>query len=340
MLDERKKRIFFSIVESYINTGEPVGSKSLAELFSNSVSSATIRNEMAYLTEFGLIGQPHTSAGRVPTSRGIRYYIDNLMTPYELHDREKNEIDSIFSDAESDPERFIVKAGDRLADKLGCAVVGRTVPSEESRIDKIEVVRASENMFVVVLITSSGEAKSKLCSINYPVSDEDLDLFKRSVNRELSKTALHSVSVSLIQSVAVKMGPSGLSLSPLLFSVLEICKGIFEEKLFIEGEANLLAGGAVGKNGLRRLKQLAQNGELSSLIGSETGKTEIILGNEFLYDDLSPLSLILTHYNIGASSGAIGLIGPVRTNYAKLIPCLEYFAKTLSNYYSDNRKSK
>jgi heat-inducible transcriptional repressor len=294
---------------------------------------------MAYLTEFGLIGQPHTSAGRVPTSRGIRYYIDNLMTPYELHDREKNEIDSIFSDAESDPERFIVKASDRLADKLGCAVLGTTTASTESRIDKIEVIRASENMFVVVLITTDKEAKSKLCNINYPISDEDLELFKRAVNSELSKTALLNVSVSLIQSVAVKIGPAGLSLSPLLFSVLEICKGIFEEKLFIEGEANLLAGG-LSRAGLRRIKQLAQNGELAALISEETGKTEIILGNEFLYDDLSPLSLILTHYNIGSSSGAVGLIGPVRTNYAKLIPCLEYFAKSFSRYYSDSRKSK
>lgn len=340
MLDERKKKIFFSIVESYIVTGEPVGSKSLAELFSNSVSSATIRNEMAYLTEYGLIVQPHTSAGRIPTSRGIRYYIDNLMKTKELSEREKRELDELFSDPDPDPERFLVKAGDRLADKLGCAVVGRTVPSEERRVSRIELISPSEGMFVVVLITTEREAKSKVCFLDYPVSCEEVRQFTEAVNNELSMTALNNISVSLIQSVAARLGAIGLIFSPLLFTVYELCKGIYEEKLFIEGEANLLSGGAVGKKELHKIKELAKNGELSRMIPDEGDKTEIILGNEMLYDDLSLLSMILTHYNIGSAEGAVGLIGPVRLDYAKLIPCLEYFAKTFSEYYNDKNKGE
>ncbi len=340
MLDERKKLIFSSIVEGYIDTGEPVGSKSLSELFRNSVSSATIRNEMAFLTERGLIGQPHTSAGRVPTYRGIRYYLDNLMKKKELSGREKQELDYIFTETEGDYERVISKAADRFADKLGCAVLGRTVPSDERRISKIELLHPFSGVFVVVLVTSDLKAHSKVCSVDFPFSQEEANLFVSMVNSEFSMMALSNVTLSFIQSAAVRMGSLGLGFSSLLFTIYELCRSADSERLFIEGEANLLSNGVLGKRELFKLKELLEKGELPGISSGNNVKTEIILGNEMPADELSSLSMVMTHYNIGKSEGSVGIIGPIRLNYSFVIPCVEYFAQSFSSYYSDKNKGE
>jgi heat-inducible transcriptional repressor len=262
------------------------------------------------------------------------------MKKKELSGREKQELDYIFNETEGDYERFISKAADRLADKLGCAVLGRTVPSDERRISKIEFLNPFNGVFVVVLVTSDLKAHSKVCSVPFQVSSEDMALFISRINTEFSMMALSSITLSLIQSVAVRLGSLGLGLSNLLFTIYELCRSADGERLFIEGEANLLSNGVLGKRELFKLKELLEKGELPGISSGNEVKTEIILGNEMPADELSSLSMVMTHYNIGKSEGSVGIIGPIRLNYSFVVPCVEYFAKVFSDCYNDKNKGE
>ncbi|MBQ5321365.1 MAG: heat-inducible transcription repressor HrcA [Oscillospiraceae bacterium] len=337
MLSGRKQQIFFSIVENYIESGEPIGSKSLLGIFANAVSSATIRNDMAYLTELGLIDQPHTSAGRVPTLRGIRYYLDNLMERKVLSEKEKAQIDSIFNFSEPDSDRFLLKASDALSDMLSLAVIGRTAKAE-SRIDRIELLIPAPNMFVVVLITTNKEVKSKICVSPYPISKDAVSFFCENINKYLSSAPLSAINLSYIQSVAANMGIYGLELSPLLSAIAELAKGAEEERFFIEGEANLLIGGIADRQILKAVKRLVESGELAAIFPESSKGTEIILGSELSSPYLTPLCIIMTHFEYGGKKGSVGLIGSVRCEYSHLIPCLEYFAESFSKHFAEGEK--
>ena len=140
-LDERKARILSAIVELFVATGEPVGSKALADVFDNAFSSATIRNEMAALSEQGLIAQPHTSSGRIPTTRGYRLYVDRLMPRHPLSDEERRRIDGVVSRIEgADPEQLLSSAGSALAELTQCAAVSTTPDMADSVIRQVEVI--------------------------------------------------------------------------------------------------------------------------------------------------------------------------------------------------------
>ena len=337
MLQGRKEQIFFSIVESYIESGEPVGSKSLLSVLPGAVSSATIRNDMAYLTALGLIGQPHTSAGRIPTAVGIRYYLDNLMEKRSLGKEDKARIDSIFSSLSVNDERFLLKASDIFSDMLGLSVIGRTIKPED-KIDRLELLMPAPNTFVIVLLTKNKEVKSKIVSTPYPLSNEEISFFCENINRYLEGVPLRAVNISFIQSVAASFGLYGLSLSPLLSAISSLSLESEEDRFFIEGEANLLMGSAPDRQSLRAVKSLVGSGALSRIFPENEEGTKIVLGSEISGEGLTSLSIILTNFNMGDKKGSVGLIGPVRCDYPRIIPCLEYFADKLRESFTEGEK--
>ncbi len=155
-LSERKKQILAAVVEQYIKTGEPVGSKGLISSTGMSVSSATIRNEMSDLAAMGYLEQPHTSAGRIPSQMGYRYYVDHLMKNREIDEINKRIIEAGISSAVGDPERLIARASEVLADLTKCACVSSTPGGDAVIIRKIELVRVGIHSAMLVLLPSNG----------------------------------------------------------------------------------------------------------------------------------------------------------------------------------------
>lgn len=179
-LDERKQRILSAIVEMFAATGEPVGSKALAQVFDHAFSSATIRNEMGTLTDMGLIQQLHTSSGRVPSHLGYRLYIDRLMPRKRLTREEMNRIDQLAASIRShNAERILTEAGAALAELTHCAAVSTTPNLCECVIKQIEAVWISPQVAVLILVTSASTAKSKMCRLENPISQETLEKFTR-----------------------------------------------------------------------------------------------------------------------------------------------------------------
>ena len=168
-LSDRKQKILASIVEQYIRSGEPIGSKTLMELLPMKVSSATIRNEMAELASMGLLEQPHTSAGRIPSHAGYRYYIDHLMHARELDDSDRQKIEAAFGTG-LDPEQLLSRAGEVLSELTKCAAVSTTPAGESTRIRRIEMVPVGSRTAMLVLLTSTGILKSRICRSDFPIT--------------------------------------------------------------------------------------------------------------------------------------------------------------------------
>ena len=173
-IDDRKQRVLRAIVSLYSDDGEPVGSGLLAEHFGRAVSSATLRNEMAALTKLGLLEQPHTSAGRVPSAKGYRYYIDNLLdTSLKLSESEKRAAEQAFREMDYDPERLAQSAARALADWTGYTVVATTPKSEDMCIAHFEVMQVGRYTAAVLAVTGAGGVRTRTAKLDFELRPGD-----------------------------------------------------------------------------------------------------------------------------------------------------------------------
>ena len=168
--DERKMKILSAIVETYIRTGEPVGSKTLSEMPGIGVSPATVRNEMASLFSMGLLEQPHTSAGRIPSHLGYRIYVDRLMKEEPLTEKERDEIDALFNVGDPDPDRLLQDAAEALAEYTDCATVAMTTTPSYVTVEHIDIVPADKSNSAVLSLIAFG-MKSKARIVIVPMQD-------------------------------------------------------------------------------------------------------------------------------------------------------------------------
>ena len=206
VLDERKLKILGAIVDEYILTGEPVGSKTIAKLDGINVSSATIRNDMVILEQLGYLEQPHTSAGRIPTFSGYRLYIDKIMKENPLSDEDKKMLDSMLDTDAPTEEALIQSASTALAEITKCAVVASNLAPKYSVITKVEVIPTGKRLYVLLLITSSGSIKNKVCRLEFDLTPEQIDFFTKYMDENLHGVSLESLSEEMFQQIIVAMG--------------------------------------------------------------------------------------------------------------------------------------
>lgn len=323
-LSERKQKILAAIVEQYIRTGEPIGSKSLMEILPVKVSSATIRNEMAELAAMGLLEQPHTSAGRVPSHAGYRYYIDHLMHARELDDESRRKIESAIGSG-SDPEHVLTRAGEVLADLTGCAAVSTTPAGESTRIRRIEMVPVGSRTAMLVLLTSTGILKSRICRTDTPITVPLLEHFYNLTRSQLAGKPLADVHTTAMQTLAASLGADAFSMLPFLASIAELARDASQTDIHLDGQSNLLGYRELEDNAYE-LMEFLRNGEpLSALISSSRGDVQVLIGKENKFRQLANSSVILARYDVGGDeSGTLGVIGPTRLDYAKLIPSVRF----------------
>ncbi len=336
-LSERKERILAAIVERYIATGEPVGSKTLLEFSSLPVSSATIRNEMAELSRLGLIEQPHTSAGRVPSQLGYRYYVDKLMNRYELPLKEKRLIEARLTDAGGEPQQILEQAGQVLAEITNCAVVSTTPFDNNAVIRRVELVPLGSHTAMMVMLSSSGILKSRVCRTDCELSLEIMETFYNIVSRHFIGKSASEVSMALIQTLALSLGSNSLAISPLLVTLSDLAQMTEQTELLLEGQSNLLNYSDY-PNAYELMEFLRRGEPIANMFSthSSNGEANVLIGKENLYRELQDSSVIFSHYTVsGKDSGALGLIGPTRIDYARLIPSLKYLTEIVGNIMSD-----
>ena len=334
-MDERKLKILSAIVEQYIVTGEPIGSKALMSLLNFNVSPATIRNEMSALEQMGYLEQPHTSAGRVPSFNGYRLYVDKLMMKNTISDEEKIMIDQLLEMDDFTEEGIVQKASLALAELTKCATVVANSAPKFSVISKVEVIPTGKRLYVILMITSSGNIKNKVCRLEFDLTNEQLDFFSNFTRENLEGMSIDNISDELMEKMAVAMGTYMLTLTPLIQGVCEMSRDLASKSVVVKGETNLLACKDFDNNEI--INFLENKNEYTKLLDESFSGLHIMFSKENEDFVISNSSIITSPFSKGGkTAGMLGVIGPMRIDYSKIIPYLEYFTEKITDLISED----
>lgn len=330
-MDDRKLKILTAVVDEYIVTGEPVGSKAI--MAHVKASSATIRNEMAELEKQGYLEQPHTSAGRIPTYKGYRLYVDSLMEENPLTDDEKSKLDAMLPDDFVTEKDLVEHASLALAELTKCATVVANSTPKFSLISKVEVIPTGKRMYVILMITSNGAIKNKVCRLEFDLTHEQLEFFDNFVKENLNGVPLSKLSDEYISKLTEAMGTYMMTLSPLVSELIKMTKEMGAD-ISIKGQSNLLTCKDFNQHEI--ISFLDNQKELRSFIDETFNGLNIMFAPEKDGFVIHNSSIITAPFSKdGHTAGALGLIGPMRLDYAKFIPYLEYFTSRISSMISE-----
>lgn len=329
-MDERKQRVLEAIVALYTQGGEPVGSGLLSQYFDLAVSSATLRNEMAALTKLGLLEQPHTSAGRVPSAKGYRYYLDNLMQPKGgLSEKQAVEIDRMFAGLDYEPERLAAGAAKALAAYTGYTVAATTPRADDLYIAHFEVVQVGRYSAAVLAVTSAGGVRTRVARLDTGLTRADAALLATALNRGLTFVAPADLTGAVLAGLAADLGEKGPVLYPVISAAAALLREAAEARTYLEGQQYLMRWPELGEYLPRVLELFADQERAGRLITPRTGRATVFLGED-LQRPMPGLCIMTKRYLAGGGlTGAIALLGPARMPFEQLIPILDYFALKL-----------
>lgn len=337
-LSERQKNLLILIIRDYIETAQPVGSKRLVEHYRLDLSSATIRNEMAALTERGYLRQPHTSAGRVPTEEGYRYFVSQMMHQAELPQTIQQTISHQFYQARLDTEQWMTLAASILAHQSqGVSVV--TAPhAEQVRFKHVELISTQGRQILMVVVFSGGEVSQQILTLAEPVSQERLSQTAARLNKLLSGQAVDDAAALSIRADALDQ-----DVLTLIIAEMRRTGERGSGQIYTDGQTNLLAEPefAESDDARRALKLFEERSTLQDLLArttlnSNVGGLQVLIGGEGGWEELRQCSMVLARYGVpGLATGTLGVFGPMRMSYAKAIPTVRYVAGLLSDLVND-----
>lgn len=331
-LDERARRVFTSIVESYLKTGEPVGSRLLSKGFD--VSAATIRNVMADLEEMGLLLSPHTSAGRLPSDMGLKYFVDGILEVGALGVSERAALEEEYRHLGTSSASFFERTGKLLSDLSASAGIV-VAPKEDSPLRHIEFRMVNERQALVVLVTVSGAVENRLIDLQPGTTPNMLAQASLFLNERLHGASIAQVRDLLRHEISSRRHELGELTSNIIESGLAIQMG--DGTFIVRGTSNLLNEDSL--RNLERVRLLMQNLERKETAAKLLGEAEqakgvkIFIGAENPVFRESGYSLILAPYRNTEQKivGALGVIGPTRLDYARIIPSINAMAEILGH---------
>ncbi|MBO5879322.1 MAG: heat-inducible transcription repressor HrcA [Clostridia bacterium] len=330
-LTPRKKQILKAIVDAHINNGEPVGSKYIAQGMELTCSSATIRNEMAELTEMGYLDQPHTSAGRVPTELGYRFYVESLVRQYTATKSEIDEINERLKYKLTEMDE-ILEAASRLAasftDYTGIAFKSG---AGQIRVSRFDSVYLSPKDFLIVMVFKGDTVKAKQIHLSFSITEDDLRRFTEALNIYLSNTAADGITMPIIVKLEALMGSLGAMVHPTIKVIYETMNELDTADVKFDGVTKLLQYPEYSDVTKFRdlMGVLEEKDRLLDVIrerGSDTDGINVYIGKEDGTDAMRDTTLIYKSVNIGEKRLSIGVIGPKRMNYSRVIGMINQLA--------------
>ncbi|MBQ9902539.1 MAG: heat-inducible transcription repressor HrcA [Clostridia bacterium] len=335
----RKLKILASIIESYVLTGEPIASKALAEAMQNSVSSATIRNDMAELVASGYLEQPHTSSGRIPSQRGYRLYVDHLMMGnHELPLELQGEIDRRLSAFSYDPNKFLEVTASLIAEQTGLLAVVTNPTDQHPKVSNAELMLIGVHSVMLIIMVSPATLKTRVCRLKPELTPDLVEKLRRIIRGRLVDVPTESLNDQFFTETAVMFGNLWELLEPIFAAARECIEESGEMQVIMEGQSGMLARGVFAEWQLAGIMDfMEKRGAIADLLGegngfANSGRTCILIGNESHRPELEGTGMITErYYGGGQTAGWIGVVGPTRMNYAKLIPYVDYFANAVGN---------
>ena len=330
-ISERKRLILKTIVSLHTDSGDPVGSKILNTFLANlSVSSATLRNEMAEMTALGLLEQPHTSAGRVPTMAGYRYYVEHLMKPKPLLEEEKEYIRQTVREMDSDPDKAAQSAARALCEIASLAAVATTPQGGNVQITHFSLMKTGRYNVAVMGVSSVGSLKTRVCRTGAELSDDHIRRMEALLNQQLVFVSAEDVTPQRLASVYALLGGEGKLLEPILAAAASIIQSASDVHVFIDGQQRLLAYRELDGHIKELLELFSDRAAMRSWL-SRPESLKVIVGDENGELGLDALSTVVGRYRAaGGRFGALAVAGPIRMNYGYIVPRLNYFCETMS----------
>ena len=337
-MTERKKKVLRSVVDLYIRTAEPVGSKAITELPDMKYSSATIRNEMADLTDMGYLEQPHTSAGRIPSAAGYRLYVDELMLDYRLTMDETHSINAAIEEKMQRVDKMVEKVAKLVSQATDLPAISVAARSGGATVKRFELLLAGENSIILVLMLSNDEVFNKLIKLPLEVSDSDLKILSALLNATMTEISSDEYTAELMDRVMRSAGAAAGLVPVVVDFTAETLRRQTSTNMAVAGQMRLL-GQPEYRNidKAQRVITSLDEESLSNLpaIMQSANGTQVLVGPENVAQELKDTSVVMTKFDIGdGMQGMIGVVGPTRMDYAKVTARLSYFAESLSKMFA------
>ncbi|MGN0977306.1 MAG: heat-inducible transcriptional repressor HrcA [Faecousia sp.] len=337
-LTERKKKVLRSVVDLYIRTAEPVGSKAITALPDMNYSSATIRNEMADLTAMGYLEQPHTSAGRIPSAAGYRLYVDELMMDYRLSVDETKSINNAIEEKMRKVDKMVEKVAKLVSQATNLPAISVASRQGSACVKRFDLILAAKSSFILVLMLPNDQAVNKVIKLPLEVTETDLKLLSAVLNATMTEIPLEDFTAELMEKVMRSAGAAASLVPVIVDFTQETLRNQDSTNMAVFGQSRLLTlpeyrdvdkaqrvMASIDEDALSNLPAVMQN---------ENG-TKVIVGPENVADELKDTSVVMTKFDIGDGlQGMIGVVGPTRMDYAKVTARLSYFAESLSKMFA------
>ncbi|NMA08388.1 MAG: heat-inducible transcription repressor HrcA [Clostridiales bacterium] len=343
-LSDRKKQILKAVVDDYIQTAEPVGSRTVVVRMETPVSSATVRNEMAELENLGYLEQPHTSAGRVPSNLGYRMYVDELMERYHLTGADLAEVQKALKFRMRELDRLIFEAGKMVSELTHHAAIALTPVADTESIRRFEVIPVDKTTVVLILVTTTDQIRNRICRLNVPLSGLEISAANRALNAYFTNIPLHDMNGDRI---ARAESETGAEITELLVAAIDfaadVLRRILNREVYLSGATQLLQYPEYRDVDRARalLDCLSDRETVVRLPEPEPGETiRVSIGEETGVQALDDVSVVVTSYEAGhGARGLLGVVGPTRMDYARVCARLQKFSEGLSQILNEQQRN-
>ena len=335
-LTERKKRILRVVIENYIETAEPVGSKTIAESSGLDISSATIRNEMADLEELGYLEQPHTSAGRIPSPKGYRLYVNELMDDYRLSIQETQRINQALHLKMAELDRVIDQAGRIVSQLTQYPAFALSSGMERVTIRRFDLLMVERSAFIIVVMTDTNVVRNRLVRLPSDLSEPQLQLLNTLLNTTFPGLTLEQITPELMRVAQHAAGESYGLISLVVSFAIEVLEELEHRKVHTSGIAHLLEHPEYRslEKAQTLMSYLSEDADPARFPIPKGDPMSILIGPENVAEALKDTSVVVASYDIGEGMrGVIGVVGPTRMDYAKITARLSYLAQGLSSLF-------
>lgn len=337
-LDERKQKILQAIIANYLETGEPVGSRTISKYTDLNLSSATIRNEMADLEEMGFILQPYTSAGRIPSDMGYRFYVDQMMQEKEAEEEEKQALLTRVDRM----EKMLKQVATVLASNTNYATLVTSPQYKESKLKFIQISQVDTHELLAVIVIEGNTVKNHIIYTDNSLSNEDVLKLNILLNSFLQGLTLKDINLELVHTMKVQAGMHATILEDVFQGIVEAIHEADEYEVYTGGAANILRYPELGdrEQTTKLLDTLVEKKELVRLIDDTMGKEEhhgiqVYIGNETANQNLKDCSVVTATYELEeGGTGTIGIIGPKRMDYKKVVKTLKNLTGELDEIFN------
>ena len=342
-MSERKLKILHAIIQNYLETGEPVGSRTISKYTDLNLSSATIRNEMADLEEMGYIIQPHTSAGRIPSDKGYRLYVDMLM---EEKEQELNEMQDQMLDKADKMDQLLKQAAKVLATNTNYATMVSTPMNNSNKIKFIQLSMVDEEQVIAVIVLGGNVIKNKIINIDEPISNENLLKLNMLLNTTLNGMSIEEINLGLIARLKEQAGIHSEVIGHVLDAVAEIIHVDNDMEIYTSGATNIfkypeLSDKQSAQEIISAFEEKQQLADLvtETLASEENHGIQVYIGDEAPVKTMKDCSVVTATYELGEGmKGTIGIIGPKRMDYEHVMKTLKTLQSELDAIYNKEPK--